>query len=223
MKKILLLATVTICCLQISVSAQKARAGLVGGMTISNFSGNTGGVDLNYNSRNGFTFGMIVDAPIGKSNFSFQPGLHYVQKGVETAETNDRLDYTALRYIEFQGNFVYNISGDKDGGAFFLGAGPTFSAGLPSKTVIRNKRTKTNVETNLAWGNLPASNYRAADWGANFLTGFRLKKGCMLSFNYTLGIRNILPDSPDPAVQNNEVKNGSFGIRLGILVNNPKK
>lgn len=223
MKKILLLVTVTICCLQISLSAQKARVGVVGGMSISNFNGKIGGADIDYNSRKGFTIGMIVDAPIGKSNFSFQPGVHYVQKGAETFENNDRLEYTALRYIEFQGNFVYNTSGDKTGGAFFVGVGPTYSAGLPSKTVISNKRAKTSVETNLAWGNLPASDFRTADWGANFLTGFRMKNGFMLSFNYTLGIRNILPDSPDPAVQNDEVKNGSFGIRLGVLVNNPKK
>ncbi len=222
MKKNLLFVIITICTLQITVSAQKSRVGMVGGYTLSNFSGELGGTDIDYKSRAGFTLGLIVEAPLGKGNFSFQPGLHYMQKGAVTAESNKQLEYIALRYIELQGNILYNTSGDKTGGTFFLGAGPTFSVAVPSKSVIRDKKEKRSVETNLSLGNEPADSYTSADYGANVLAGFRFKKGFMFSFNYTIGIANILPDSPDPAKANDVTKNGSFGLRIGVLINNPK-
>ncbi len=216
MKKSILMLIATVCFLQVTVVAQNARVGMLAGLTSSNQFGEVGGVKLDYKSRGGYTFGIIVDAPLCKSKFSFQPGLHYVQKGAEISETNDTKSYLALRYIELQANFLVNASGDKTGGTFFAGLGPTLSMGLPSKSAVKNKRDKTISETSIIWGDEGAANFRGVDYGANLLAGFRFKKGFMFSFNYTIGIANLEPNREN----GNEIRNGSFGLRLGVLINN---
>ena len=223
MKKIFLLVIVTVGCLQVTVNAQKSKVGFALGVSSSNLNGKEDGLTVNNNSRVGYTFGMIVDAPLGKGIFSFQPGLHYVQKGAETFEDQSRLEYTALRYLEFQGNIMLNSKGAKTGGgSFFFGAGPSIAFGLPSKFVVENKRDGTSVETGLVWGKESSSNLRTVDLGANFLTGFRFKQGFYFSLNYTLGVRDLLPESP-AIPKADEVKNTAFGFRIGMLLNNPKQ
>ena len=211
MKKTLLIVIVTVCCLQITAFSQKSRVGIFGGLTSSNMHGKTGGVTDNGNPLTGFTFGMLVDAPIGKSNFSFQPTVQYVQKGKVTSKTNNTKRYIGLRYAELLLNFVYNGKGKN--GHVFVGLGPALAMPVPSKKVV--KTGSLRAETNIEFGDKPNADYKSLDYGVNFLGGYQVRKGCFLSLNYTLGIRNILPGNPT-----DELRNGCLAVKLGIIVNN---
>ena len=189
--------------------AQKSRVGITGGVTTSNIYDNIEGNDKT-DAKWGSTFGLILEAPLcGK--FSFQPGAHYVQKGAIISETSEEKISIALRYAELHCNFLYNTKG-KDGG-IFAGLGPVLSFAMPSKRVTDNDEGTS--EQALSFGNEPIDDLRGVDYGANGILGYRGKKGLLLAFNYTLGLRNINPGGGEP-----KIKSGSFGIRLGYLFNN---
>jgi Outer membrane protein beta-barrel domain len=212
MKRTLLILSLALFCLQMPGLAQKARVGITGGATISNMFGETDGFKTDFQTRGGFTTGLIVDAPIGKTRFSFQPGVHYVQKGTTLSETKEQTIYRALRYAEFNLNFLYNTRGAK-GINIFFGLGPALALNLPSKTVTQTSDTKTDV--NIIFGKEGASELRGVDYGATGLAGLQFKNGAFVSFAYTHGLRNLLPgDGPD------NIKNSCFAIRLGILIKN---
>jgi hypothetical protein len=95
-----------------------------------------------------------------------------------------------------------------------VGLGPSLAVPVPSKKVIKAGESK--AETALIFGKDPASDYRSFDYGAHLLAGFVFRKGCFISVNYTLGIRNILPgDNPV-----DELRNGSLALKVGFLVDN---
>ncbi|MEO6613597.1 MAG: porin family protein [Chitinophagaceae bacterium] len=212
MKKTLLIFIVTACCLQITAFAQKPSVGIFGGVTQSNMHGKTGGVTNKGKAITGFTFGMMVDAPIKKSQISFQPTIQYTQKGMVTSKTNDSKSYVGLHYAEALLNFVYHGRGKN--GHVFVGLGPSLAVPVPSKKVIKTDVSK--AETTLVFGKDPIADYKSLDYGAHLLAGFVFRKGLFLSINYTLGIRNILPgDNPT-----DELRNGSLALKLGFMVNN---
>lgn len=211
MKKTLLFVIVTVCCLQISLFAQKSRVGVFGGLSTSNMDGQIDGLNIKGSSLHGYSFGMLVDIPLGKTKFSFQPTIQYAQKGKTIAKSNDSKTYLALRYAEMLLNIMYNWRGKN--GDVFIGVGPAIAQHLPSLRVIKSGDVK--AETGIVFGDDPISDYRALDYGAHFVGGIRCRKGYFLSANYTLGIRNMLPgDVPD------KLTNGCFTVKLGILVNN---
>lgn len=221
MKKVLFILAVSVLCLQIDGFSQKTRVGVAAGITSANMYGEIGGKKIQDDSKTGITFGMILDAPLGKSKISFQPGLHYVQKGRTLVKTNSQKDWIALRYAELQANFLFNTGGEK--GNFFIGGGPAVALDFPSarisKTIVRDPIESDywlKAETNINFGKESNSDFKGLDYGANLLTGYRLKNGFSLAVNYTIGIRNLVP------IENgsDEIRNHCFGIRLGYLVNN---
>src|SRR5690242_9030103 len=132
MKKALILIIAGLCLIQIKGLSQKTQVGLTGGATNSNINGRMNGGDTHNDGRWGFTVGMIVDAPIGKTLWSFQPGVHYVQKGTFTSKSNNSSVADALRYAEFQLNFVHYTKSAKT--KLYFGLGPAIALNLPSKT-----------------------------------------------------------------------------------------
>ena len=217
MKKAILILTAIIFCLQITGWSQKARVGVTGGLSISNMRGEVGGVDQKKNSRTGITFGMLVDAPI-QDHITFQPGLHYIQKGKEEEQPNGTQKQTfatALRYAELQLNFLFNTSyAGEHKENFFVGLGPAVSINLPSKFVTETPSDKT--ESDITFGN-KNENFRGFDLGANILGGVRFSNGFFISLNYTHGLRNILPAGGSGS---DKLRNYCMGIRIGLLVNN---
>jgi hypothetical protein len=214
MKKIILILFVFLSCLQITGFSQKSRVGVTAGLSIADMSGKQNGESLNDDSQIGYTFGMIVDAPI-QDHFSFQPGLHYVQKGRETTlpgSPSAQKKITALRYAELQLNFLYNTG--EEVGSFFIGAGPTVSVNLPSKYVTKTGNIK--AESDITFGN-KQEDLRAFDYGVDFLVGFGFMHGVIFSANYTLGLRNLVPSG---SATSDKLKNNYVGIRIGFLVNN---
>jgi hypothetical protein len=214
MKKALILIIAGICLFRSTGMTQKTEVGITGGITSSNIYGKIGGLDTRGDSRTGFTVGMILDVPVGKTKITFQPGLHYLQKGEYTKKTSSEKDAVALRYAEFQFNFI-KYSGKSN--RIFLGIGPTLGLNLPSKKVVITDNSRT--ETSLTFGKLSSNDYIGADWGANGVIGVRFKNNLYFAVNYTLGIRNQIPvPSGD-----DHLRNGCLGIRLGCFFKNQKK
>jgi Outer membrane protein beta-barrel domain len=222
MKKVLLLLAVAVLVLQVSGFSQKSRVGFTAGITSANMNGKVDSATLDAKSLTGFTFGILVDAPIGKSHFSFQPGLHYVQKGRIISETNKVKTWLALRYIDAQMNFLYNSNKKTN---FFIGLGPTVSFEMPSKMITRTSNVTANnanpdpkysrSEKTINFGKEPLDDLRGLDYGINILTGFKMHCGLLVSLNYTFGLRNIANEA-----SGDDLKNGVAGVRLGWLFNN---
>jgi len=217
MKKVLFLFITAACLLQINVFAQKAQVGFSGGVSVSNIYGKMGGLDTRGDARAGFTTGLIVDAPISKTNISFQPGIHYVQKGTYTTKTEILKEADALRYADLVLNFVHHI-GNKNKTRLFLGLGPQLGFNLPSKKVKIEDGERSEVRS-ISFGKTVANDYRGIDYGANVLAGLRFKNGIFFAVNYTLGLRNLIPV---PAGED-KLRNGSLGFRLGYFFKNAPK
>lgn len=207
MKKLLLIL-LSACLLQVA-DAQKSRVGITAGVTSANLYDNIDGNDKT-DVVGGATIGMILEVPLcGK--FSFQPGVHYIQKGTILKEVQAEKISWRLRYAEFNWNFLYNTKG-KDGG-FYIGGGPVISFAVPSKQVTENSEGK--AERALVFGNEPIDNLRGVDYGLNGMLGVRNKKGWSLGASYTLGLRNLTPGGGEP-----NWKSGCLAIRLGYLFPN---
>lgn len=217
MKKVLFLFITAACLFQLNAIAQKAQVGLAGGVSLSNMYGRLDGLDTRGEARGGFTTGLLVDAPIGKTNISFQPGIHYVQKGSYTTKTEILKEADALRYIDLVLNFVHHI-GNKNKTRLFLGLGPQLGFNLPSKKVKIEDGERSEVRS-ISFGETIAEDYRGIDYGANLLMGLRFKNGMFFAVNYTLGLRNLVPI---PA-GDDKLRNGSIGFRLGYFFSNTPK
>lgn len=217
MKKVLFLSIAAVCLFQLKGLAQKSLVGLTAGITSSNVYGNVGGVDKRLDSRTGFTVGMVVDAPIGKSRFSFQPAVHYVQKGGYTVNNDIDKKADALRFADILLNFVHYTKNPKT--QLFFGLGPQIGLNLPSKKVSIEDGKSKEVRS-IAFGKTAASDYRGLDWGANGLAGLRFKNGIFFSVNYTFGLRNVIP----VPTGDDKLRNAVLGFRLGYFFpNSPKE
>ncbi len=211
MKKALILIIAGICSFQINGFSQKTQVGLTGGITSSNIYGNKNGLDQRGDSRTGMTLGMFVDAPIGKTRWAFQPSLNYMQKGKNDQINPDTKNATALRYAELDLNFVHYTKGANK---LFFGAGPYLALNLPSKTVLITPGNR--IETTLLLGKDPSNTYKGADYGANGIIGVRMKCGFVLTANYSLGLRNMIPKPSGDDV----LRNGTLGFRIGYIFKN---
>jgi hypothetical protein len=215
MKKSLLFLTAFVLCLQLTGFSQKSRAGIVGGVTLAKMTGELNGTNNDYEMKVGYTLGFVLDAPIN-AKWSFYPGLHFVQKGAQQEPPRGTLitkSYVALRYAELNANFIYKAGGVK--GNFFAGAGPSIDFNLPSKKGTMIEKDKT--ETDVSFGETIDKDLRGIDYGVNFLLGYRMAAGFLVSLNYNMGIRDLRPvEASGPE----EIKNSYFGIQVGWLLHN---
>ena len=226
MKKTIFILTVFILFLNIAALSQKTRVGVSGGIAFANISRTTGGADRDGEYRIGVTAGMQLEVPLcKKGNFSFQPDMHYIQKGAGDIPSTPTINksYTALRYAELFPNFVYNFKAGK-GGVFYLGAGPYVALPLQSKKVTHSPGAD-KVETDISFGNAVANDMRGVDFGGNVLMGFRMGNGIFVAANYIQGARNLVPTeiSDLPASANDKIKNIAFALRVGYLFKNAQK
>jgi len=219
MKKAIFIFIAFIFCFQLTGNAQKARVGLTGGLSFANLSRTIDGADKDGEYRVGIAGGMLVDLPFGKKQqWSFQPSVDYVQKGAAeeaTAPVNKK--YIALRYAELPVNLVRNFKcGKSKASTFYLGGGPFIAFPLPSKKV--EHIPGNDVETDVSFGELAASDLRGIDYGGNVILGYRTGVGISVSLHYTQGARNLAP------IENGDkIKTIAFGIRIGYLFKNTTK
>lgn len=216
MKKVIFFFLTAVCLFQFRGIAQKSQVGITTGVTSSNIYGNKGGIDTRYDARAGYTVGLVVESPIGKSKFAFQPGIHYVQKGGYTVNDAVSKEADALRYADVVFNFVHYTKGS--GVRLYFGLGPQIGLNLPSKKV-KIVDGKINELRSISFGKTVADDYRGIDWGINGLAGLRFKNGIFFSVNYDFGLRNIIPvPSGD-----DRLRNASLGFRLGYFFPNTMK
>lgn len=228
MKKVLFLFITASCLFQIRGLSQKAQVGIAGGVSVSNVYGKLSGLDNRGDARAGFTVGMVVDAPIKKSNISFQPGIYYVQKGKYTLKNEAVREADALRYADLLLNFVAYF-GKPAKTRLYMGLGPQIGFNLPSKKIRIEDGDKSELRS-ISFGKTAANDYNGMDYGVNALAGIRFKSGIHFSMNYTLGIRNIVPtknkqikDPLDLKATPDFLRNGALGFRLGYFFSNTPK
>lgn len=222
MKKVLFLLAVAVLFLQASGFAQKTRVGITAGITSANMYGTVDDKTLRDDGKTGITAGLILERQLGKTRFSFQPGIHYTQKGRTLTETGDNKTWLALRYADLHLNFLYNSKGKT---TFFVGLGPSLGFDLPSYRKVKTSNATpadpdpspsySRSETKIKFGRDKLDDLKGLDYGANMIAGFRFAKGYYFAFNYTFGIRNIAANE-----SGDELRNGCFGFRIGYLFKN---
>jgi len=214
MKKIIFLLAASLLCFQLGGFAQ-TRVGVAAGVSLANMRGS--GVDGN--TKAGAYVSLVLDKPIC-GNFSFHPTLSYVQKGISVPEPTLLLEKTntALRYIEFTPNFLFNLNGNT-ASTFFVGVGPTICFDLPSKRTdyAKDEATPKSTKT-ILFGREVTNDMKGFDYGANAIAGFRMANGFFISANYNLGLRNLVTDG-----KTGDLKNMYFGIQLGAYLENGRK
>ncbi len=211
MKKIIFLLAASVLGFQVAGLSQ-TRVGITGGVAVASMHGTEaeGG-----SGRAGFMTGIVLETPIGKV-FNFRPSVSYVQKGETLPHPPGTLidkAVIALRYTEFNADFLYYISGSKGGGGFFIGAGPSIAFNLPSKKMTITDDVKTTSIVH--FGKESGNDLRGTDWGANFTAGWRTNGGFLITANYNKGLRNLVTEG-----STGDLKNSYFGIQLGVYLNN---
>jgi hypothetical protein len=222
MKKLFFLLALSIASTPL-LFAQKSSVGVTGGITMADQYGTKGGLLRKDDQKVGFTMGLLMETPIAKSNFSFQPGLFYSQKGrIENVSFKEK-NYWSLRYAELQANFLYNLKKGKSC-TFYAGGGPTFAADLPSfvenSLLDTDPASSTNNDfvksgkRSVNFGTQASSDLKGPDWGVNMMIGFRNKAGWSIGYNYTIGLRNLVPVGTDV------IRNHFMGLRVSYWVKN---
>jgi len=212
MKKYLLLTSISFLLMHTMLSAQNARLGFSGGVTLANLYAKVDGESDNLDSKIGGTFGVFVDVPVAE-HLSFQPALNFVQKGgkdkTEEGGFTEKVRIN-LNYIEVPLNLLYNSNGSK--GNFFIGAGPSFAMGISGK--LKYTFEDESESAKVHFGNGEDDDFRGFDFGGNFITGFRTKGGFQFAVNYNYGFSNLFIEGGDGSLRNSYI-----GIRLGFLLN----
>lgn len=198
MKKLFFLSALFVLCLQINGFSQKSRVGVTGGISLSNQYGTIGGKRVKDDSNVGYTAGLYMNTPLGKSHISFEPSLSYTQKGRTQLVSFREKTYFHLRYADAAFNFLYNTYGKK--GNYFIGGGPFASVQLSSyaETILKvygingESWAKSGTRT-VNFGSASNSDFKGVDYGANLTTGYSLSNGLTFGFNYSIGLRNLVP------------------------------
>jgi outer membrane protein OmpA-like peptidoglycan-associated protein len=212
------------------VQAQ-VRLGILGGLHSSNIleTNSLPGWDTSVkkylSARSGFELGIIVEVPLGRSGFYFQPALTYVTKGRQYSRNNDSIaalnndtiynkSSVNLSYIEIPLDVTYKMALTSNGrNSFFLSAGPYvafFNSGSTTTQSLTSNPEQFNSETDpVTVGKAPDS-YKTVDIGVNGKVGFELGN-IMLDLYYSRGLTNMY--TADYA---GTFHNTVFGASLGI-------
>jgi hypothetical protein len=177
----------------------------------------TTSLQLNAESRTGFSAGVIADIPFGESGFRLIPELQYVSKGL-TSKSIFSLQQTQLgvdlkstiAYMELPLNFAYAFNvGDH---FLMLGAGPYAAFGINGRSdyKITIGTIAQEDKQDVVFGNA-SGEIKRFDFGANAMAAFILDNGLMIKANYSLGLANISNDAASP------YKNSYFGVSLGYF------
>lgn len=201
-------------------NAQNTRFGFTVGGTMANYKISASGLSISGDDKFGLTFGTVVDIPMSEK-FSIQPGLHFVQKGLIIKDASDPSvtikDITTISMIELPINFLYNSGGSN--GNFFVGAGPSIAFGVSGKGKTTFSDGTPSETIDLKFGNTDQDDLKGLDLGANLIAGYRLSSGLMFSFNYNLGLSNVVPKPAD----GESMKSHYFGLRLGWMLGGSSK
>jgi len=200
--------TVILLALTTCIIAQKASFGVTAGATLSNMHSNIDGEKDHGKTKPGFTFGFLIDAPVG-NKFSIQPALNFVQKGSKDEDPDfDEKMTLNINYIEMPVNLLYRTT--HAGNYFFFGGGPAIAYAVSGQ--LKYEWPGDEEKYDLNFGNDESDDFKPFDFGINALAGYQLKNGLQFSLNYTHGLGNLMIDSDD-----GKLKNTSFGLKIGYV------
>lgn len=190
------------------LSGRRTHIGLITGVNFAKLTTQSAGLTVTTSAVAAFRAGMLLDYSLGKGIY-FQPEALLSGKGGKLHLLGTEGSVRPY-YLEVPLNFLYKL--DAGPGRAFAGLGPYLAAGLFGKS--RSKGPNATLSHDLRFGNGDNDDLRAPDFGANFLLGYELRAGWLLSVNYSQGIYNILPH----ASNDGKGKNHYFGISLGYLI-----
>ncbi|MEQ1798140.1 MAG: porin family protein [Lacibacter sp.] len=204
----------------VAVKAQSPRFGFNSGIAIANVAIKYDDEKEKADYRIGLNIGMMVDIPAGH-NFSVQPGINYVQKGLRQKETDGNYSMESnllLNYLEIPLNLVYKAPVKK--GHLFIGAGP--SAGFALKGKARSTSSDGQYvdkeEYKIEIGNKDEDDLKPFELSLNILGGYEFSSGIQVAVNYNRSINNLVPGDAGSA----SFRNSYFGIKVGYLIRNRK-
>jgi len=217
MKKLTLIAVFSIAANFIA-NAQSPRIGFTAGTALANYQTKYESIKVSSDTKLGITAGILMDVPIA-DNFSFQPGINFVQKGTKYEYSDmgyTEKGETSVNCLELPLNFLFNHTGNT--GTFFIGAGPSFAIGLSGKDKYDDGTDSYNEK--IHFGNNPDNDdIKRLDIGANLLTGYRFPNGLFISVGYNAGLSNVMPGNSS---EDGTLKSHYLGIKLGFLLNEKK-
>ncbi|MBZ4188829.1 porin family protein [Niabella beijingensis] len=187
----------------LSTAAMNAQTGL-GVQAGVNFSNITGKDVSGAKLKTGFQVGINYDIKMS-DEFSFQPGLNYLQNGLKTTGTFDNNSGSELKlnlpFLQLPLLFKYNpeVSG---GNKVILAAGPYISYGIG-----KVKASSGNMSEKADWSDVDGEGFQRTDAGAKLLIGYELRNGLSLNLNGDLGLTK--------AVKDVKAHYSAFGITLG--------
>lgn len=186
-------------------NAQKAKFGLKGGMNISNWAGDTEGIDVK--SKIGFNVGGFVEIKLS-DKLAIQPELLYSSQGMKVddfeAEIEDEI-YTAdvkfnLAYINIPVMFKYYVT-EK----FNVEAGPQIGFLTSAKTMTKVEGYGSDEED-------MKENFESVDFGFNFGAGYDFTEHFFAGARYNLGLSNI---AKTESGDDTKISNSVFSLSVG--------
>lgn len=199
MKKILFVASLAI--FSVAVNAQRTTFGLKGGLNLSTVKTNDNDFNDERSILPSFHFGPMLD--IGMSNnFSIQPQLLLQGKGVAESHGGHKDKFKFLS-LDLPVNLLYRTNG------FFIGGGPNIGMNLSGKLEAESNPAE-NEDFEFGSG---VNQFKRANFGVNFMTGYQTRNGLSLNVNYLAGLTNWA-NSP-----NNTWRNNLIGVGLGYMFN----
>lgn len=188
------------------VNAQDVKFGVKGGLNISNFSGDTDGMDLK--SRFGFNLGGFVEIKFSEK-FALQPEVLYSTQGAKFKNVGAFVDeafYTGdinfnLAYVNIPVMFKY-YAAEK----FSVEAGPQIG-------ILTSAKTKTKLDGFSRTVEQDAKDFfESIDFGLNLGAGYDFTENLSVGARYNIGLSNILKTE---AGDNSKLHNGVFSLSVG--------
>lgn len=188
------------------VNAQDVKYGVKGGLNVSNFSGDTDGMDLK--ARFGFNVGGFVEVKLSEK-ISLQPELLYSTQGAKFANVGGDVDgvfYTGdvkmnLGYINIPVMFKYYGTQK-----FYVEVGPQIG-------FLVSAKSKTKLDGFNRTNELDIKDYfKSIDFGVNFGAGYDFTENLSVAARYNLGLANI---GKTVAGDDGKLHNGVFSLSVG--------
>ena len=149
--------------------------------------------------------------------FSVQSGLSYISKGTSAVRSDQGQYFLTygykLAYLELPVNALFNFEAGP--GRLFLGGGPYYSVVFKAKVFTELEQGTpvggAYLTSPVKIGNAEDSEFKRADFGVNFLTGYQLNKGFGINAAYSLGLRNI------SSASQGSIKNRGFSAAVSYI------
>lgn len=197
------------------------RFGIDGGVSFSNtnIKSTSGGLSLspNTNTLTSFHIGILAEAPLG-NKFYLQPQLQLAGQGFKLKNyMGSNFNETVNPfYLELPVNIIYKIPVGP--GKAFAGLGPYLAIGLFGKAKGKGTYAGEKIDStkNIRFGSsAQKDDFTSLDDGLNFKGGYEFDNGFLITVNYSLGLKNTVPDPPSGASRRNYYVGISIGYLLG--------